>query len=59
MKRLQVFALSGALTLTVFTGAAAIMGMTRGSATPAAPVVTAPVVTAQLSPQSAPQRWDD
>jgi hypothetical protein len=54
MKRLQVFALAGALTLTVFTGAFAIMGMSHGSAKPGAPALSA-----QVSPASAPQRWDD
>ncbi len=57
MKRLQVFALAGALTLTVFTGAFAIMGMARGSTPkPATPALTAQVAPA---PASAPQRWDD
>lgn len=58
MKRLQVFALAGALTLTVFTGAFAVMGMARSSTKPAAP---ASALTAQVAPApaSAPQRWDD
>ncbi len=57
MKRLQVFALAGALTLTVFTGAFAIMGMARGNTKPA----PAPALTAQVAPAPAttPQRWDD
>jgi hypothetical protein len=58
MKRLQVFALAGALTLTVFTGAFAIMGMARGSTKPATPALTAQVAPA-TAPASAPQRWDD
>jgi hypothetical protein len=55
MKRLQVFAMAGALTLTVFTGAFAIMGMARGSAKPASPAVATHVAPAP----AAPQRWDD
>jgi hypothetical protein len=59
MKRLHVFALAGALTLTVFTGAFAIMGMARGSTKPATPVLTAQVTPAAATAASAPQRWDD
>jgi hypothetical protein len=57
MKRLQVFTLAGALTLTVFTGAFAVMGMSHGSAKPSAPALTAQVAPAATA--SAPQRWDD
>ena len=55
MKRLQIFALAGALTLTVFTGGAAIMGMSHGSTAKSG----APAVAAQVTPGSAPQRGDD
>jgi hypothetical protein len=55
MKRLQIFALAGALTLTVFTGGAAIMGMSHGTAAKPG----APAVAAQVAPPSAPQRGDD
>ena len=56
MKRLQVFALAGALTLTVFTGAFAVMGMAHGIAKPATPALTAQVAPASAS---TPQGRDD
>jgi hypothetical protein len=55
MKRLQIFALAGALTLTVFTGGAAIMGMSHGTAAKPG----APAVATQVAPPSASQRGDD
>jgi hypothetical protein len=54
MKRLQVFALAGALTLTVFTGAAAIMGLSHGSTKHGAPSAVV-----QVASPTAPERWDD
>jgi hypothetical protein len=55
MKRFQIFALAGALTLTVFTGGAAIMGMSHGgTAKPGAPAVATQVVS-----PAALQRGDD
>lgn len=54
--RRQALALAGALTLTVFTAAAAVAGMSHGvTSKPAAPVVA----TQPAAPSAPAQRWDD
>jgi hypothetical protein len=56
--RRQALALAGALTLTVFTAAAAVAGMSHtGTSKPGAPVVATQVAPPASS--SAPARWDD
>jgi hypothetical protein len=59
MRRRQVFALATALTLTVLTGAFALLGFAHrnpsGTATPAA----LKTVAAQAVPVATPERWDD
>jgi hypothetical protein len=54
--RRQALALAGALTLTVFTAAAAVAGMSpRGTARPATPVVA----TQPAAPAVSHEVWDD
>ena len=59
MRRRQVFSLATALTLTVLTGAFALLGFAHRSPSGTAAPVAAKTVAAQVLPVATQQRWDD
>jgi hypothetical protein len=57
--RRQAFMLAGALTATVFTGAAAFAGISHRPHAAASPAAATPVVQIAQQHQQVPTRWED